>query len=548
MKKKMAGLAILVVSLLLVMSTLTLNIQPVEGEPDNYLVTVQYKDGTPRLGAAVFVKTPQTFLGITNDTGQISGTLPDGGYTIWAKYPPGGPQFGTDVFLGIPEYSNATITADYEITAPTIEILSPQNRTYTTSSVPLTFTVNDYSPISWMGYSLDNQPNATITGNTTLSGLALGTHDITVYANDTYGNMGSSNKVYFTRTYGCVTIRVQYADDYPRSNARVLWRNTTEWEWFGITNENGVATLNDTLAPGPYEASAWYPDLGTQFGEDTFFRVDANGDGSQTITVDYEITLPDVRVLSPENVTYINTSLPLNFTIYDFSSISWIGHSLDNEANITISGNTTLTDLALGSHSVIVYANDTFGNMGSSDKVYFTIADDIAVTSVVPSKTIVGQGYSISINVTVENQGAFTATLNVTAHANTTTIQTKETTLTSGNSTTLIFTWNTMGVAKGNYTITAEATQLPYETDTTDNTLTDGWIFVSIPGDIDSDKTVNILDCIRLANHFGHVNGNGHTPYTKEWKNCMNCDINSDGRVNILDCIILAGYFGQKWQ
>jgi len=37
--------------------------------------------------------------------------------------------------------------------------------------------------------------------------------------------------------------------------------------------------------------------------------------------------------------------------------------------------------------------------------------------------------------------------------------------------------------AKGNYTITAEANILPSETDTTDNTLTDGWIIVAIIGD-----------------------------------------------------------------
>ena len=101
-------------------------------------------------------------------------------------------------------------------------------------------------------------------------------------------------------------------------------------------------------------------------------------------------------------------------------------------------------------------------------------------------------------------------------------------------------------MAKGNYTITAKATQLPGETETTDNTLTNGWVFITIPGDINADLKVNILDCIIIANHFGHANGNGHTPDTKEWKDCLNSDINNDNRVNILDCIILAGHFGEK--
>jgi len=79
---------------------------------------------------------------------------------------------------------------------PRIDVLSPQNITYTKTSVPLTFTVNE--PASWMGYSLDGQPNATITGNTTLTGLSEGAHSVTVYANDTSGNMGFSDTVYFT--------------------------------------------------------------------------------------------------------------------------------------------------------------------------------------------------------------------------------------------------------------------------------------------------------------------------------------------------------------
>jgi len=83
-----------------------------------------------------------------------------------------------------------------DTTPPAIVVLSPQNTTYTTSSVPLTFTISE--PASWMGYSLDGQLNVTVAGNTTLTGLSDGVHGITLYANDTSGNMGSSSKVYFT--------------------------------------------------------------------------------------------------------------------------------------------------------------------------------------------------------------------------------------------------------------------------------------------------------------------------------------------------------------
>jgi len=83
-----------------------------------------------------------------------------------------------------------------DTTPPTISILSPENKTYAVSTdIALTFTVNE--PTSWMGYSLNGQPNVTITENITLPALPDEVHHIGVYANDTAGNMGWST-VYFT--------------------------------------------------------------------------------------------------------------------------------------------------------------------------------------------------------------------------------------------------------------------------------------------------------------------------------------------------------------
>jgi len=81
-------------------------------------------------------------------------------------------------------------------TPPVISILSPENKTYSANDVSLAFTVSE--PTSWIGYSLDGLMNVTITGNTTLSGLSEGSHSLVVYANDTTGNVGYSQSVYFS--------------------------------------------------------------------------------------------------------------------------------------------------------------------------------------------------------------------------------------------------------------------------------------------------------------------------------------------------------------
>jgi len=83
-----------------------------------------------------------------------------------------------------------------DTTPPTISIVSPENKTYTVNNVSLTFTVSKST--SWIGYSLDGQANVTITGNTTLTGLPDGPHNLVVYAKDNAGNTGPSETIYFS--------------------------------------------------------------------------------------------------------------------------------------------------------------------------------------------------------------------------------------------------------------------------------------------------------------------------------------------------------------
>jgi len=277
------------------------------------------------------------------------------------------------------------------------------------------------------------------------------------------------------------------------------------------------------------------------------------------------------RDIAITNVTASSTTVPrgevINITVTvenqgDLTENFTLFITCGQTRNLTLAPKTSIitvfyldtSNMTEGNYTLWALVPPCFGDEDPYDNIYIdgileviSIIRDIAITKVTPSKTVVGQGYSLKICVEVENQGTFIETFNVTLYANTTSIASQTVTLTSGGLTTINFTWNTIGVTKGNYTIKAVADTLPGETDTLDNTLIDGWVFVTIPGDINGDQKVNILDCILLAGHFGHVNGDGHTPSTKAWKDCMNSDINGDNKVNILDCIILAGRFGQRW-
>jgi hypothetical protein len=106
---------------------------------------------------------------------------------------------------------------------------------------------------------------------------------------------------------------------------------------------------------------------------------------------------------------------------------------------------------------------------------------DVAVTNVTASEASINQGTSLTVNVTVENQGEETETVNVTLYANQTLIQTENATLPSNSSTIISFMWNTTSFTLGDYILKAEAQQVPSETDLSDNIYTADYTITVIP-------------------------------------------------------------------
>jgi parallel beta-helix repeat protein len=160
---------------------------------------------------------------------------------------------------------------------------------------------------------------------------------------------------------------------------------------------------------------------------------------------------------------------------------------------------------------------------------------DIGITETAPLKTIIGQGYNLSINITVMNYGAHTETFNVTLHANETFIELQNITLASRNSTTITFTWNTSGFAKGNYTIKAVADTVLGEIDTLDNTYIYGIVLVTVSGDVTGEGICDMQDISILIDKFLK------TPSNPQWD--ANCDINNDNVIDMADISIAIDHF-----
>ena len=107
---------------------------------------------------------------------------------------------------------------------------------------------------------------------------------------------------------------------------------------------------------------------------------------------------PSISLFSIENITYGKPDISLNFTVNELAS--QFAYCLDGEDNVTIAGNSTLTDLPYGDHNVTVFATDEAGNTGASETIFFTIPEPpepfpttlVVISVIVVTAVIVGLG------------------------------------------------------------------------------------------------------------------------------------------------------------
>ncbi len=106
---------------------------------------------------------------------------------------------------------------------PVITVYSPATgQTYNTSEIPLTATINVFNAIvrkiemvSWLNYTLDGQPSASLTVimpldfgpgytatiNATLTGLSDGAHILEIYGQTTFNQSTYANTTFIVDTY-----------------------------------------------------------------------------------------------------------------------------------------------------------------------------------------------------------------------------------------------------------------------------------------------------------------------------------------------------------
>lgn len=395
-----------------------------------------------------------------------------------------------------------SVTAGPDITPPTTAISlqgTPGNPPWYISDVTVTLTATDLaSAIAGTDYSLDGSSWQAYTGpfDITTDGITT----VYYYSVDNIGNVEpiKAEDVYIDKSKASITITSPQAQNYARIGVLTLDFGATDMV-SGVSSVQGVLSVDPaTIYIHPQDNTAG---LGQVFS--------------------FDVCIADAADVFAWQVRLKWDPLILNFakvTEGDFlragGATLWVGPSIDEVQGWVafgctlfgtgepVSGSGILatvtfvgTNIGSGTFEIMteepirtkLISQDLIELPFASTGGYFSIVQlpethDIAITGVLPSATHVIAGEQVQITVDVMNEGTSAETFDVSVYYDSTLIATiTGVFLHAGASTSLLFNWDTTGVQLGIYTIQAQATIVPGETDYLDNTFVNGPVSVSIP-------------------------------------------------------------------
>ncbi|MBN2042757.1 MAG: hypothetical protein JW754_03030, partial [Candidatus Aenigmarchaeota archaeon] len=260
---------------------------------------------------------------------------------------------------------------------PDITITNPVNSTIKSDGFAFS-----YSDVNCSVYSVNsgsNVTNCSVVGNAwsgTIGGLSDGLNNVTVWANDSVGNINSTVR-FWTRDTNPpdITIESPWNQSYPQT---WVWANVTldqtgSWCGYSMNGTGNVSMSNDST-------THYYVNISAGEGQQniTFWCNDTLGNINTTsvLLFRFDVTYPtDLSIVLPANTTYPSTSKTLNYTFTETNvDTCWYEY---NSGNTTLSGcsNTTFVGLDNQQSNLVLWINDTAGNTNHTS-VTFTVDTD----------------------------------------------------------------------------------------------------------------------------------------------------------------------------
>ncbi|MBN1896595.1 MAG: hypothetical protein JW789_02600 [Candidatus Aenigmarchaeota archaeon] len=276
-------------------------------------------------------------------------------------------------------------------TVPQITIYQPQNQTLNSDILNVTFSeyVNTTRyQLYYIGINVTF--GSGWSAQTTMTGLSDGFNCVIVWANDSYSNHNSTTRCWTRDTTPPNITFVSPTLDNQTTSLNYTYVNLTidesgqcilEWNGTNETMSNATQSetyfLNKTLLPnGNYTFKSWCNDTLGNMNVSEMRWVNINW----TVPPPPDTTPPELTIIAPSNNTLNDDLLNLTFS----ETVNWSAYELDSSGvNLTIGAVPVYANPTMGfsdgAHRIIVYANDSSGNVNSSSVCWTkdTTAPDI---------------------------------------------------------------------------------------------------------------------------------------------------------------------------
>ncbi len=302
-------------------------------------------------------------------------------------------------------------SANFDYHPPRVTVISPvTDMTYDNqASIALSVKVEMYSwdgSFKWeqlaeVKYSLDGQPDGSATienkakngvsegfATATISGVAEGAHSLYIYGKTTLSK--SSERASFDRTIffvvGKVTPKIQVLSPqqktYNSKDVSLLFKSDKPLTWAGysLDQKRVVTSLPSAVLTNLFNGEHYLRVYGNGTdgnicaSQEIVFTI--NGKNPPTVTIDAQ-AIAEARKRVPDDFGNRSwTYLPLKFHVNE--PTTWTGYSIDGGAIQTVEVNMTLGNVPFGKHTIIVYAKDICGNMGSSAPLTINLLRGVA--------------------------------------------------------------------------------------------------------------------------------------------------------------------------
>lgn len=330
----------------------------------------------------------------------------DGRYNITAT--------ATDFFGHSTTVMVSNIT--YDTVAPNVTVSSPSSGQYNSTPIELNFTAFDsFTSIDSCWYVLNNatQPIALCENTTINSSLVQGSNNLTVFANDSAGNVGSANAMFgFDNAspslsilsptdnafMGLAPIEVNYSVYDPNMNSTsltLLYYVNGSVVSQNVTSGNGNYSVLFNASDGQYNITAVATDM---FG---------NAATAAATNLTLDTAAPEISIQLPAEGAVYSTSAPLNYTVYDSTSginTSSCSYTLDGLTIVNLPGcaNSSLTGLSQGMHNLTMTVRDMAGNSNTTQRSFSVDATGPIVNITAPSNLTYGSA-NLTLSFTVSD-------------------------------------------------------------------------------------------------------------------------------------------------